>query len=494
MSEIRLTPSNWGPAVTGKSYNLLAGLGTCATPPVSLPDHGLTGVSQELSDPVVVEKTIIKGGRRVTINQTIERARETGRTYTVLMPSGLWTPLKAKAEQDGACEINLYARFLCPEKADYDHFKVYPDVTLNPPVETADFIVNDATNEPFGYQTEAQMSELFTAWNLRWDIVRTQPLAVNSVKFIQGTCVGCSDSIFTDAISVGVAGIAGTRPTLSTTDDRFATQTELTGVGTAIPVDAEARIVYTEGDLRLVGFSDTNVVSTAATGGIVASFDGGLTYALATGVAVPIHSITKFAGVYIAVGGAGAGPGAVFVSTNGANWTAVTSSLLTGVNAMIAVAADEEAFYVSGEGARLLRGEVSGGVIVLSDLSANLGGSPGDITAVAVLGRDHLMVGGASGYVAESFDGGLTWNLPFTAGAAAVGAIAGNCFRVLVGAGSTLYERSLLTDSAFKPVTLKNGATVTGNYTSIQMGDLNYFLASTSGGNILLARPQYPNS
>ena len=139
----------------------------------------------------------------------------------------------------------------------------------------------------------------------------------------------------------------------------------------------------------------------------------------------------------------------------------------------------------------------TGSGLLLSSLTANLPGAPaGNLLAVAVLAPKFIAVGGASGYYAETHDGGVTWSQPFSGGASSITAIAGSCFRTLVGVATKVYERSVLNGMSFTAMTPEQGYTITGNVSAIKpaVGDQNYFLVGTDAGEILLAKPYYPNA
>ena len=107
------------------------------------------------------------------------------------------------------------------------------------------------------------------------------------------------------------------------------------------------------------------------------------------------------------------------------------------------------------------------------------------------------MIGGAAGYLAETFDGGGTWALRSVAGSAAVTAIGGSRFRTLVAAGTALYERSLLNDNDFVAVNLEGGQELTGDITDISQnvdGDYNLLALVTDDGEIALGKSFAPNS
>ena len=65
-----------------------------------------------------------------------------------------------------------------------------------------------------------------------------------------------------------------------------------------------------------------------------------------------------------------------------------------------------------------------------------------------------------------------------------------------IGVGLFVYERSILNDQSFTKIVPEVGYTITGNVTAIEMaeGDDNYFLVGTDAGELLIAKPFYPNA
>ncbi len=66
----------------------------------------------------------------------------------------------------------------------------------------------------------------------------------------------------------------------------------------------------------------------------------------------------------------------------------------------------------------------------------------------------------------------------------------------MIGVAAKVYERSVLTNQSFTAIVPEQGYTITGNVSAIEMaeGDDNYFLVGTDAGELLLAKPFYPNA
>lgn len=482
-------PNKWGPATTQKDFEFLMEGETCVSPLTSLLEHALTSPSQELSDPVTAPVQSKVRGRIVTVNRVVRGAEQTGLTYTMLFPSSFWTPALNRARQGGLCYTDFYARYLCPELPEYEIAYIYPESLLDQPSEVNDFITNTTDTEVLSEQTTLRTTERKILWAIGVSAVADQVNPLNAVAFNLEDCVGCTSDVWVSLIAGG-APTALASPFAQLTENRF---TNVSAVATGIPVDSIITGVYSSGDVRLYSFSD-GPIATGTVGGVAASFDGGLTWALDTNITAPMYAVGKFNDVYIAVGGTGAGIGLVYSSTNGLEWTAVTSTALSGTTALYRMAVDTvgNAFYFGGEGGKLYKGTLVGGTIDIDDISANLPTVSSLISAIAVLAPGHVAVGAAAGYVAESFDAGADFNLtPFTSASAVTG-IDGTCYRTVIGAGTKVYERSILTSQAFKVL----ASTFTGDVTDVTMapGDFNYFVVTTDDGEVLFLKPHFPNA
>lgn len=495
-------PAYFGPpeGIDSKDYLFLMAGDTPISKPVSLLGHTLTNPNVELSDALTVTRVELRNGRIRTIVRTKRAPEVRSRTYTIGFPPGaLWTPAMHAALRPGGCRKTFYMKYLCPDDTRFEHVEIMPDGLLDPPQEEGDLITVDEENI-IGMTSTLNVTERIRAWNLGWDLIFTDgdgsPL--NGVGFTTADCPTCADVPGLGLIAAGGVGGAEDAVVALLTDDRFASTP--TAMTTGIADGNVVKTVYTDGATVLLGFADDPAIATAATGGIVRSNDGGLSFAAVSGITTPINKIFAVGDVIVAVGGTGAGaPTIHFSSDKGASWTASTSTLLAGTDALVSGAYDKDAdrIYFVGEGGTLLVGQLTGDTLVLTDISANLPGAPGTLNAVNVFFKDHVAVGGAAGYYAESFDGAVEFVEVAVPGSAAITAIAGNQHRAVVAAGTALYERDPLNDFNYEAVVLGNGVTVTGDYTAVVMGvdgDFNMFAAVTDDGEVVVGKPYYPNA
>lgn len=494
------TITKWGPAagVDSKDYLLMMeGDGGPTSRPQSLLGHALTSPNQNLTDALNLTDVILKNGRIQTISRPKRAAQETSRTYTIGFPSALMTPLMARVLQN-PCPRTIYMKYLCPEDTQFSHAHVFPEATINPPIEAEDLVTTGDETNFITHTSEMQVAQKFTLWKLGYNKIFTEDADISlwDVVFTSDECAGCE---FTPGQSMAaVGGLAGAadEEVGYVTGDRFATTTAMTlGIATG----SAAVSIFADGDLVLVGFADTVDPATAVSGGLKISVDGGLNFAAVSGISVPIYAVVRLNQAIVAVGGVGAGPGAAFVSTDdGATWTEVDSTALPASDALLDAAVDAEnsRIYIVGEAGTLLTGVFTGSSLQLTDLESNLPGSPGALYAVAVFAKGHLAVGGAAGYYAESKNSGVDWSEPDVPGTALIRTIAGNEHRQVVGAGAVLYERSAaLSNGLYQAVTIESGVTITGDYTKVRMGldgDMNLFVAVTDDGEVVFGKPYHP--
>ncbi len=376
----QFTPSQWGPARSSKDYEMLMEGDTCVSSPISLLGHGISDFSRELSDPVKVPVTSKHRGKIRTVNKTFRPAQITETTFKMLFPNSLWTPALNIARNGGSTATDMFAKYLCPEDKQFEHAYIFPSVILDPVEFVNAFITIDTSEELLDQTATAHITEERIQYAVGLSLLKDQVGSVTSVAFNYEDCVDANSSVLQSMIAVGDA------KTVYVSEDRYATQTAVTAA--AFPTSSVISSVLSDGNVRIAGFRDIAAIATATTGGVAASFDGGLTWALATGISVPINAVAKFNNLYLAAGGSGTGAGKLYYSNDGLTWTEVTSSVLPAADALTAIAVDEEnaVFYVTAEAGKLLSGISTGSSILLSSLTSKLPGAPsGALLAVAAL-------------------------------------------------------------------------------------------------------------
>lgn len=498
-------PPKWGGENTSADYQIFMKGTSAKADPISLEGHGMASFNQELSDPVDIRLERIERGRKVFYTKRLRSADLLAITFNLLMPAGgpLWTPAlqRARASRSG-CESTFYAKRLCVDNADLEHAYIWPDCAMNPPTRVQDFIpISDNAVTPAEWQSEVRAPQEQILWNVGVYEVHDGSVPFYAIAFRTDECAGCDDDAPYSRL-VAVGGVDGANDLIvAVSDDRFATNDVVT---TPAPQDHVGTSVWTDGNLCLVGFAShpdvANVAST--TGGTLFSAninDDTPVFTLDADITEPVRGVAKFGQFYLAVGGTASGAAMLWYSVDGINWTSQSSAALPGTHALtgIAVDNDEGFIYMVGENGTCLKGRVSAGAISIEAL-APTGVSTTQLNAVAVLGPDHIAVGGESGYYAESEDGGVTWTQPSVPTAGDILSIAGSDERTLVGTSAAeIFHADFLTDFGFEDYTLETGATLTNGVQGLASTpeDFNYFAAVTAAaGEVAYGRPFYPNS
>jgi len=256
--------------------------------------------------------------------------------------------------------------------------------------------------------------------------------------------------------------------------------------------------LYTEGDFILAAM---HITATPTVGLLKASYDAGATWSTITGVPEVIFDIVNMDGTLILVGGDATAGGRIYLTSDRAQTITevINASVIPASTALTAAAYDKETgkVYIAGNAGVLLVGRLSGSSFTLTDISANLNGAPGNLLAVCVRAKNEIVVGGAAGYLSQSRDGGVSFATLAIGTSSVIASIAGNQWRLIVAAGTALFEASALNDNRLTAVTLDNGATVTGDYQRVRMGldgDFNRFVACTDDGEVVIGLPYYPNA
>lgn len=498
-----MAENRWGPinGIDSNDYEfMMEGAAGVTDRPISIVGHALTNPAQELADALQFTDVELKSGKIVQVRRTKRPAREIGRTYTIGFPSALWTPALARSWRGTDCRTTFFLKYTCPEDERFLHAYILPKATMNPPVESGDFITTEDDTAIVKQTSEIQVDRRLVLWNLGSELLKTvASTALLDVVFLTEDCAGCDFVAGQGAIVVGGDGIVSGYAHVST--DRFSSSTSIVPGFAAADY---AHAVYTDGDLVIIAGNDEALITTTPTGNgkMYVSVNGGTSWTTVTDIVTPsIYDIQSWGGsTLIAVGAEiTTGAGIIYVSfDNGNNWTAITSSAIP-ATALYAAKYDASTgrMYIVGDTGVLLVASLNGTTVTISDISANLDGAPGDLFAVAVLDDDYIAVGGASGYYCES-DDGMT-----TSGEVAVGTtdpimgIDGNLYRTMVGAGEMLFERTIFSDNQFSGVTLQNAAAYAGDIQKVAMapeGDFNLFIAVSDEGQIIISKPFYPNS
>lgn len=491
-------PPFWGDTQTSKDYEMFMGAASPIDEPISLVGHSLTGLTPELIDPVTVQEVEKVRGKIVNIRRTLRAAEQIALTGTIGFGHKLWTPAMQAARRAGsACEVIFYAVRLCPSDTDQEHAYIWPEVLMNQPTRVNDPITIDETN-PIEWQAEFTAPRELVLWSTAGSELTDLSDPLYAVAFLQDDCQGCTEDFYTRLVAVGGPG-GGTAARVYTSDDRFGSYALMTH---SAPAGSIANSVFVDGSVVLVGFANNVAPGSATTGGTLFSVDSGENGSLDTDITLPVWGVTKAFGQYVAVGGTTGDGGRVWTSADGTSWDEVSSDAIPTDQPLTAIDFDSEAgaVYVVGGDGTVLKGRSSGGTINFTELTDH--GATGLLRAVNVFADDHVAIGGASGFYAESIDGGEDWTTPDVPGTAIVYAIAGTEERAMVGVASAggAYVRDVLTKFLYEAEDYADGVTLTGDVTGIAIDksdvleNFNYFAAVTDDGEVVLYKPNYPNS
>lgn len=481
----------WGPpnGLNSKSYVLAMAQENPASPLEELPNHTLGGVSPNLIDALFIPRTEMVNGRIKTRYIVSRAAEETHREYTLGFPQGmLYSPALDIARNKPECARDFFSVYKCPSDPQYGHFVVYTNGRLSPPQETEDFITVDDTNA-IGEQSTLLLEERL----LKFAIFGAEAYAsaftgAASIFIGRPDCGDCEGSLY-DNIFIG--GGTGAALEAMKSVNKLGTFSAVTVTG------ATATYYITDGvwvgdTIVLALADDDDPTGTPTAGQIAVSLDAGTNWSVISGVTEALYAV-EYADGAVYVGG---DAGTLYMSEDFVNFTEITNSVhTTEVITDLAYDASTGVVYIAAtDGAAAI---LDSGVI--SDISTAVGAAASDLLSVAVLGAGHVMFGGAAGLAKESVDGGDTFTtVSVGSTSSAIVAIKGTAHRVLVAAGSNVYERSPLTGMLFSAVPLRFNAAYGGAIVALDMaptsnGD-NFFVAIDATGDVYVYRPRYPGA
>lgn len=452
--------------------------------PYVLESTGLGNPNQNLTDVLKVTYTEYVKGQRVQKERVSRAARELSRDYEVKFPYGaISDPLLYHARHHGDCERDLIALYLCPEDEKYGHYIVFKDATYDPPVEAEALITVDDQNI-VGETTQAHVQDRWVRQKLYGFGRATASVTLAALAFKDYMCSGCSGDPNDYGVVGGGDGTAA--PYLGVTTDEFSNLTSVTITGAT--AGYYVTDVYRLNDTIVATLADNTDPTAATAGQIAVSQDGGTNWTIVSGATQPYFDVEMFGNTVYVVGGGGE----IWYSKNyGSSWSQLSQSITT--NTLTALAADEtnSKLYIVGIGgvALLVQNDTA------SDLTTAVNAGGSNLLSAAVIDDGHIVIGGAGGFFAESTDDGNSFATGSVAGSSAdITALAGERWRLLVGAGSTVYERSILTNMIFEPVDYKAGLSPAGSVVGIDMGDNgNMYVIAHSSGEIVVYRPDMPD-
>lgn len=494
-------PESWGGRNTTKDYEFFMEGSTPIASPISLAGtHALTSPGQNLTDQLTERYVAKQNGLLVERERVIRQAEELSLTFTIFFGAGLETPALVRARR--RLDTTFYGVRLCPSPGE-GHAYIWPDTIMNPPARVNDAIqVSDTAMADWQSELRAEQEILLKELGAFSGVVEQNDDPYYAVGFFGSECNVGSETPNSRLIAVGGDGTAAM--VVDITANRFASVTQpstmpapVGSVGTSVAVLGENRV--------LVGFSDLDKsqfdeITEPAAGGTIFSADGGDNFVIDGNITVPIMAVGRFGGEWFAAGGAGGAAAFFGTSTDGINFTDVSNIATLSATAALTDAAVDEVtgnIYAVAQDGTLWVGVSTSGSIFFSEITT-IPGAPATLYSVHVLGQDHLAIGGASGYYAESFDGGTTWSQPSAVNAGSVFGITGTQWRALVGNATALFSRWVTSDYNYESVPPQNGATISGNVTGVaqtqESSEYNTFAFVTDDGETFFVRDFSPYS
>lgn len=481
-----------GPVLNNNDYSLYMQNGTIIDETLRLDNMMLGEVANDNREPIEYEYTEYIYGQNYPRKIQLRSAQKMGQSFPIGYGGSLENKLKTYARRNNpTCSKVLYLLVNCPADASYKHAYIETEVRLSPPQRTTAALTTEQ-GEVIQWESEAYSTDEILLWNTGHYLATTIVEPAYGVAVRETVCIDCDEEIFQEFAVVATNGASFNT---YVTENRFASVVDKTAVGAVAPTDSIPTAVYYKEDVLLVGFRN----AAGLLGGTAISSNNGTSATVDSNITVPVYAVGRFDGQYVAVGGALAGQAMFWFSNNGIAWTSVVSANLPASKALLSLTVDNEgqAIYAVGEDGLAVKIFKSAGVFNISAIT--LPGSIGttDMNVVRSLARNHVAVGGASGYYAESLNAGVLWTQPSVTTTSAITALAGSLYNSVYGAGTTLAKRSFLENYRYTNGIFQNGATISGNFVgadSIRSGSAedkaNHYVLVTSVGEVVIGRPQ----
>lgn len=492
--------SIYGPKLTTKSYVLEMKGQDFFDPVYRLPGVSLGTPEPETEDAVMIETFTEEGGYIQQRGFYARKAFEKSWSLEIGLVPGhgtYWNPIQAVANSRGTCRRTFYANYLCPEDPRYSHFMSYDDGILDTIRRTNNVISTTDAEEAVAATTTLRIEREKMYYALAISKQQTHASAdpLYDVSFRLRHCQACPLDQHDYGVFGGGDGTAV--PVIEETDDQFATSSAVTN---SLAAGLIQTCSYTDGDLVIRGFADENVDAgaTATAGAVLISTDGGTTVSALSGVTTPIYFIEEADGYYW-MGGKDA---VVYrLHQDLATVDTVTNPLASAgiIYADAAYDKDTNYLYIVGyNGANSVAHRVE--KTAFSNITSLVNAGANKLYRVEVLGKDHVIVVGASGTIRESAnasDNG-TFNTVYSGTTDPIRGVCGDLNRCVIFAGTGVFERSRLTNDIFKEQQPVAGTTITGNFQDAAVGELydgaNYFVAVTDASEVVICKPGLPNA
>lgn len=457
---------------------------------IDLGGHEIINLTNNDREPTNDRSASLRRGRWVEILRE-SPAEIQNMTASLRKPHGAWSPARAIAKNGAECfdyVIVPLCRNACEQR-----FEVYEGNT-GEGRKLEKLVGFGSTN---GAPIDEEYPLKFHAFREQWLLNNValgegdsgaDPLYAIAALDSQNCAADC-DEITVGKTFYATGGNGTDSSTTVKTEDGFATAPAAVSSGLAATEIGTALLV--DSSLILQGYADTGVFTTGASGGIRYSTDGtnwndGVDSG-GSAIATPVYDIIKAGRYYYAAGGA-----VLLRSADGATWETVTVSALT-------APAYSSLAYDAKTGIVYAAGDDTGGFLIMlndgiiTDLSSDVG-APGSLSAVHVLGDNHVAVGGANGFFAEAHNvsgGGATWHGKNygSAGTDFVYSIQGDSLYMMFSMNSDIYQRNPVTEQEIQQITF-SGVTWSGNVTALAFvmeddGNISRARAVTDAGEVI---------
>lgn len=493
-------PSIYGPKITTKSYILEMRGQSFFDPIYRLPGVSLGTPEPETEDAVMIETFTEEGGY---VQQRGFYARKAfNKAYTLevgLVPghATYWNPVKVVANARGTCRRTFYANYLCPTDRKYGHFLSFDEAILDEIIQSNNIISTTDAEEGVTATTTMRIPrmKLYYALAVTERMTHSSADPLYSVAFRMRHCQECP--LDSHAYGVFGGGDGTAVPVVETTSDGFATSSAVTNSLAAGLIQTD---VYTDGDIVIRTFADENVDAgaTATAGAVLISTDGGTTVTALSGITLPVYFVT-FANGYYWIGGE---DGLAWrLSTDLSTVASVTNPLAASGLIYTDAAYDKDTnflYLVGYNGSNSVVHRVEG--TQFSNLTTLVNAGANKLYRVRVLGKDHVIVAGASGTVreSESASSNVTFKTVYTGVSTAIRGLEGDLNRTVFGAGTKIFERSRLTNDIFTELPVVAGTSIGGNIQASAVGETfdgaNYFVFVTDTSEVVMCKPYIPDA
>ena len=416
-----------------------------------LPGYTLAEADTDEASEITIPVPELRDGKVIAFLKTVQTAYVRRYTHEVGFPPGRWLrgPLGYLVKNLSNCEATFYLTNLCP-----DDYRLGVSFMLEKGKMTALKAGQLLSFNEDGASIDSTASLYYTEPDMIFHIEATQQAAagqaLHAVAYDSKSCQDCDGEC-----QSGIYG--GAALLVETTTDGFVNRTD---ISPTLPVGSIITSIIKEGDKIIGTYADDIDAATATTGGIFTIVNG-IETDLAQGDA--LYAVIKASGPGYSYLAFGAG-GVVYKSRDGINWSTFTQALTSAHFYQAAYDKKTGTVYIAGDDttngvAIMLRGNA------LIDISSSVGAGTNGLSAVAVLGKDHVMFGDEAGNVYEHVNAskGTPFQTPATGITAPIKFIGGNRHRQMVGGGTHLLRRDTLNDREFGDVEFVAAATLSGN-------------------------------